>query len=242
MGATPSHIAAGAGYVWVTNADGDNVSRIDLAKREVVQTIPVHSQPSGIAFGNGAIWVANSLDGTVSRIDPSTNTVVDTVPVGNGPASLVSAAGSVWVANTGDGTITRIDAASGKPGKPLPIAAAELPSAPEPCQASRGPIASCASTQRAAPSCTITVGNGAGGPAFGDGAAWATNSVDGTVSRIDPITNSVTRTIAPGNGPAQRGRGRQRVGEQPIRARSRASICARSSRRSRSPSENGPSA
>ena len=204
VGATPSHIATGAGSVWVTNADGDNVSRIDLAKREVMQTIPVRSQPSGIAFGNGAVWVANSLDGTVSRIDPATNTVVDTVSVGNGPASLVSVAGLVWVANTGDGTITRIDAASGKPRKPLPIAAAELAVGAGTVWASE-PAAN--RVVRVDPASgvvvhAIPVGNGARGLAFGGGAAWVANSLDGTVSRIDPTTNSVTETIPTGNGPA----------------------------------------
>jgi peptide/nickel transport system substrate-binding protein len=36
---------------------------------------------------------------------------------------------------------------------------------------------------------------------FGHDAAWAANSLDGTVSRIDPETNSVTATVLTGNGP-----------------------------------------
>ena len=48
---------------------------------------------------------------------------------------------------------------------------------------------------------SIQVGNGPTGIAFGQGAAWVANSLDGTVSRIDPDTNSVTATVATGNGP-----------------------------------------
>ena len=37
--------------------------------------------------------------------------------------------------------------------------------------------------------------------AVGDGAVWVANAVDRTVSRIDPATNRVTRTIAIGRSP-----------------------------------------
>jgi YVTN family beta-propeller protein len=203
VGATPSHLAVGEGAVWVTNADGDSVSRIDPVKKIVVQTIPVGSSPSGITTGNHAVWVANSLNGTVSRIDPGTNTVVQPIKVGNGPTSIVYAAGSVWVANTGDDTITKINADSGRPTT-LQVAATELAFGDGTLWAS----------QRAAHRVvrinpesgdvvqSIAVGNGPAGLAFGNGAAWVANSLDGTVSRIDPTTNSVPSTIPTGNGPA----------------------------------------
>ena len=43
---------------------------------------------------------------------------------------------------------------------------------------------------------TIDVGVGVTYVAYGAGAVWAANYVDGTVSRIDPRTNEVTATIA----------------------------------------------
>ncbi len=48
---------------------------------------------------------------------------------------------------------------------------------------------------------TVGVGNGPTGIAFGDGSVWVANSLDGTVSRIDPATNRVTATIPVGEGP-----------------------------------------
>ncbi len=203
VGATPTHVAAGEGAIWVANADDHTVSRIDPLKKTVVQTISVGSSPSGITTGNGAVWVANSLDGTVSRIDPTTNTVVQPIPVGNGPAGITYAVGSVWVANTGDDTITRIDADSGRPRKTLPIAATELVFGAGTLWASQRTanrvVRIDPKTGRVVQ--PIPVGNGPSGLAFGSGAAWVTNTLDGTVSRIDPTTNSVAATIPIGNGP-----------------------------------------
>jgi YVTN family beta-propeller protein len=204
VGQSPSAATVGSGSIWVTNADGHTVSRIDSAKHSLVQTIRVGAGPSGITTGAGAVWVTNSLDGTVSRIDPGTNVTVQTIDVGTEPLGIVYAAGSVWVANTGDATITRIDPESGKPLKTLPVAATELAFGAGTLWA----------TERAAgrviridpttgkPVAAIQVGNGPTGIAIGGGAAWVANSLDGTVSRIDVDTNSVRATVLTGNGPA----------------------------------------
>jgi YVTN family beta-propeller protein len=203
VGATPSHVASGEGAIWVTNADGNSVSRIDPRKKTVVETIAVGSSPSGIAIGNNAVWVANSLDRTVSRIDPGTNAVVQVIPVGNGPAGIVYAAGSVWVANTGDRTITRIDADSGRPTKPLSIAATELAFGAGTLWSSQRTANRVVRINPKTGSVVaeIPVGNGPTGLAYGSGGGWVANSLDGTVSRIDPTTNSVTGLIATGDGP-----------------------------------------
>ena len=204
VGATPTAVAAGEGAYWVTNADRHTVSRIDPGTNAVVDTIPVGNGPSGIATGAGAVWVVNSLDGTVSRIDPGTNTVVQTIPVGGGPRGIVYAAGSVWVANTGDGTITRIDPESGRPTKPLQVAATELAFGAGTLWASQraaGQVVRIDPTTGKQVFAPIHVGNGPTGIAFGHGAAWVANSLDGTVFRIDPETNSVTAAVPTGNGP-----------------------------------------
>ena len=85
VGASPSHLAADGRTLWVTNADGHSVSRIDLDDHTVRQTVPVGNGPAGMAVAADAMWVANSRDGTVSRIDATTNTVVDRITVGNKP-------------------------------------------------------------------------------------------------------------------------------------------------------------
>jgi YVTN family beta-propeller protein len=45
----------------------------------------------------------------------------------------------------------------------------------------------------------IVVGDGPAAIAFGDGAVWVANEADGTVSRIDPETYEVVKTIELGN-------------------------------------------
>jgi len=58
VGDAPTAVAVGAGAVWVANAGDGTVSRIDPAKREVVETIHLGNAPSGIAVGGGAVWVS----------------------------------------------------------------------------------------------------------------------------------------------------------------------------------------
>ena len=48
----------------------------------------------------------------------------------------------------------------------------------------------------------IPVGDGPTAVAFGAGAVWVANTSDGTVSRIDPETYEVVKTIEVGNAPA----------------------------------------
>ena len=114
VGPSPSHLAADGRTLWVTNADGQSVSRVDADDRAVEQTVTVGSGPAGVAVASDAVWVANSRDGTVSRIDATTNAVVDRIPVGTNPTGVAAGAGAVWVANSGDRTISRIDPRSGQ--------------------------------------------------------------------------------------------------------------------------------
>jgi len=202
VGATPSHVAVGAGSVWVTNADGNSVSRVDPGTKRVVQTVAVGNSPSGVAVGDGAVWVANSLDGTVSRVDPGTNAVVQTTDVGIGPVGVAYGAGSVWVANTGDDTITRIDPASGGQRTTLQIAATELVFGEGSLWATQRNANRVVRIDPATNSVVqlVSVGNGPAGIAFGSGAVWVANSLDGTVSRIDPDRNSQSDVVPTGNG------------------------------------------
>ncbi len=105
--ASPAGVAIGAGAVWLTDHEADNVIRVDPTG--LLTAIPVGSAPTGIATGAGGVWVVDSLDDDVVRIDPSTRSVTATIRVGHSPNGIAVGAGSVWVANGGDGTVTRID-------------------------------------------------------------------------------------------------------------------------------------
>jgi YVTN family beta-propeller protein len=105
--ASPAGIAIGAGAVWLSDNEANNVVRVDPTG--LPTPIAVGHGPAGIAFGAGGVWVVDSLDDTVKQIDPGTGSVTATIRVGRSPAGVTVGAGSVWVANSGDGTVTRID-------------------------------------------------------------------------------------------------------------------------------------
>ena len=204
VGPSPSHLAADGRTLWVTNADGHSVSRVDTDDRAVEQTVTVGSGPAGVAVASDAVWVANSRDGTVSRIDTATNTEVDRIRVGTNPTGVAAGAGAVWVANSGDRTISRIDPRSGE------VTTIDVNAAPTELAVGDGAVwmtsASSRTVSRIDPGsqrvvASRPVGAGPGGIAFGHGAVWVANTLDGTVSRIDPATVAVTETIFVGNGP-----------------------------------------
>ena len=122
VGTSPGAVAADANGVWVTNADGGSVSRIDPATGAEQQTIAAGNGPAGVAIAGGAVWVTNSLDGNVVRIDPKSNTPTQTVGVGSQPGAIVSGPVGLWVANRGDRTLARIDPSTGRIDKTIALA------------------------------------------------------------------------------------------------------------------------
>jgi YVTN family beta-propeller protein len=205
VGPSPSHLAADGSTLWVTNADGASVSRVDVDRGAVSQTVPVGSGPTGLAVANGDVWVANSLEGTVSRIDVSTNSVVQRrIHVGSNPTGVAAGAGAVWVANSGEQTISRIDPRSGHP------TTIDVHANPTELAVGAGAVWMTSAINRTVSELDprsghviqeTQVGGGPTGIAVGHDAVWVANSLDGTVSRIDPRTGNVVALIAVGNGP-----------------------------------------
>jgi peptide/nickel transport system substrate-binding protein len=204
--ARSGQVAAGAGAVWVANAEQGSISRVDAATRRVVQRITVGRDPAGVAAGDGAVWVANSGDGSVSWINPATTTVVKRVPVGNGPTGIALGDGAVWVANSLDNSVSRINAATGRV-----VARIGVGGTPSGVAVGLGAVwvtnASDGTVSRISPSSNtvvrpIPVGNGPRAIAVGAGAVWVANGVDGTVSRIDPAREAVVATFEVGDSPS----------------------------------------
>ena len=80
-------VAAGAGSLWVAQANYDRVVRVDIASAKVVKVIPVPTPaPFGIAFHRGGAWVAGS--GKVARIDPATNRAAAPLTLARGSAPV----------------------------------------------------------------------------------------------------------------------------------------------------------
>jgi YVTN family beta-propeller protein len=206
VGASPSHAAAGAGLLWVTNFEDDSVSLIDLETHSVTQTIQVGHGPTGIAVGGDSVWVANSLDGTLSRIDLLARRVVEEPRrIGNNPSGVLFADGLIWVALAGDQRILRIDPRSGTiVGRTeLRTSPAELAAGAGAVWASSPDVAAVYRIEVDSPQTAIEigVGNGASGLVFGFDSLWVANTNDNNVSRIDPASNHVVATPPVGNSP-----------------------------------------
>ena len=204
VGTSPSHVAAGGGAVWVTNANDHSVSRIDPVTHTVNQTIRVGGGPSGIAVDEDGVWVANGDGGTVSRISPATNEVVQTIPVGNGPIGVCAGAGAVWVAAADDRTLSRIDPARGRVTGRIP-----LDTRPSDVACADGSVWTTSETSGTVSEIRpasggvirrIEVGGGASGLAVSRDSIWVANTLDGTVSRVDRRRGVVAATIPIGAG------------------------------------------
>ncbi|MDX6515410.1 MAG: hypothetical protein QOH73_1076 [Gaiellaceae bacterium] len=215
VGSTPSGVAFGDESIWVTNTNGNTVSRIGAHTNAVSQTIQVGEGPTGVAVSGAAVWVANGLDGTVSRIDPGTNQVVDQIAVGNGPTGVAYGEKAVWVANSVDGTLSRIDPETGHVTRTIPAIVGATGVAVgfgrvwviSPSSASlivldprSGEILD-----------RVGVGIGAAAVSAGGGAVWVANQGDGTVSKIDPRARAVVDTIQVGRSPSAVAAGPQGV-------------------------------
>jgi YVTN family beta-propeller protein len=204
VGAAPSHMAVGAGAVWVTNTDDATVARIDLKSRSVRQNTPVRPGPGAIAVGEGGVWVVNGLDGTVSWISPATNQAVKTIPVGNGPSGICVGGGAVWVASGDDSSITRIDPHEGRVTAtiPLDVRPTELACGDGAVWASSesSPTITEISFARRRVIGSIPVPGATGAIAFGSGVLWVASPLDGTVSKVDPVRRAVAATFDMGAG------------------------------------------
>ncbi|HMH29559.1 MAG TPA: hypothetical protein VK580_13330 [Steroidobacteraceae bacterium] len=70
------HVPAGSynpafldGTVWVTHADGSDVTGIDVVSGKTIATVATGPNPRFLTVGAGAIWTLNPGDGTLTRVD-----------------------------------------------------------------------------------------------------------------------------------------------------------------------------
>src|SRR5215210_213519 len=213
LGKAPLSIAAGAGGVWVLDAEDRTVSQINPNEHSLVRTFSTGSTPTDIAVGAGTLWIGNGFrdlgtalprsvsrldaesvgvinpDLTVSRISALTNDVVARV-TGVRALSIAAGDGDVWVVD-GRGELVEINARTNRISNRIKVAAASLTVLAVGAGAVwvADPVGG--SVWRVDPEPepilrSIPLGVGVAGIAFGEGAVWATNEVTGEVYRIDP--------------------------------------------------------
>jgi ABC-type branched-subunit amino acid transport system substrate-binding protein/DNA-binding beta-propeller fold protein YncE len=218
----PTDIAAGAGAVWINGEGG--LARLDPATGKVTRSVerPSEGYPGDLPFQNwgfpqiavgaGAIWAIND-DRTVSRIDADTGRRLATIDVD--AATIAAGREGVWFIS-GDDTraVTRIDPRTNQIGQRIPVSAQNLSAV----AVGAGHVWATAGGDgvvwkidpgRPPVSRTIDVGVGARFLAFGEGAIWTANYIDGTVSRVDVKTGKVessragaVQSLAAGEGSA----------------------------------------
>lgn len=149
--------------VWLSG--GKRLIRVDAATGRVVKRAEVPVHLDGVAVGAGAMWAVSGSAATVLRIDLRTAGVLDTISLPTRRGGLSSAPLEI-AADTR--FVWVLDGSTGTVTKIDP----EL-----------GRIVA-----------TFTLGTGRGSARLtaGEGAAWVSNTQDGTVIRIDAETDAIT--------------------------------------------------
>lgn len=150
-----------------------------VVEPKVVATIPVGPNPTSVAIDATGVWVTNWYDNTVSRIDPVSNTVLSVNSYGiaqnAAPEAIAAGFGSLWV-SVGKYDETGMPSLPGFVIRVDPLTGSAIG---PPIAVGRAPLAIAPSAE----------------------GIWVSNSLDGTVSRIDPLTNQVVATIPVGDSP-----------------------------------------
>jgi virginiamycin B lyase len=84
--------------VWVTRADGSEVTSVDAQTGEVLGTAKTGPNPRFLSAGARAVWTLNQGDGSLTRIDPRTRQSTQTIALGTpGHGGDISVGGGmVW--------------------------------------------------------------------------------------------------------------------------------------------------
>jgi len=119
-----SHVAVGAGAVWVTGSEKGKVfaERIDPSTNQVVARVSDVYAP--IEAGESFVWAAGGLSGTgegmtIAKIDPASNQVIARMPIGAAsPFDIDAGEGAIWAVapgstRQGPGALYRVDPATG---------------------------------------------------------------------------------------------------------------------------------
>jgi YVTN family beta-propeller protein len=100
------------GRIWVTRADGADLTVVDASTDKVLDQVPVGLHPRFVTAGAGAIWTVDQGDGALSRIDTAGRHAVGALPIQTPGAGgdVAYGDGRVWTTlrNT---PLTAVDAA-----------------------------------------------------------------------------------------------------------------------------------
>ncbi len=185
-----SGIAAGKGYVWLSNSEQNTVIRIDPETQQLAgEPIKVGLLPVSLVVGADFVYVVNQGDRTISTVD-TTGPVGDPLQLDvDKPAGIEFLDGTLYV--LGHDTMTPIDEATFAMGEPVPLMGA--------CCATAGHDGIWAAFpvtdelrwfdlkgMESKGSAIQGIGKGVGEVFVFDGTVWLTDAEDNEVLRVTP--------------------------------------------------------
>lgn len=202
-------VTAGFGSVWVGSSLQGTLVRIDPATNEKLATIALGTVPVGLAVGEGAVWAVGSADlrsgplvgeAFLLRIDPRTNTVSARLPL-EGAYGVAVGPGAIWVASARE-HLWRVDPVRMQVTARIAIDRPHGVAATADAvwvTSGRGEVM----VERVDPSrnvVTASIATGSSGATvaevvIGTQLVWVGSGGDGTVTGIDPATNTVRTTL-----------------------------------------------
>ena len=111
------------GSIWVSNRNGQSLTRVDPATNETTTVELPGVNAGGIAASADALWVGDDTTGStaIARVDPTTLAVTRVEVGGSRPGYVAATADRVWVSRVKSGSVSMLDAATGKVlGRPTP--------------------------------------------------------------------------------------------------------------------------
>jgi YVTN family beta-propeller protein len=176
------------------------------------KAIDAGNAPWGVLLSGDSLWVASFFDDVVLRLDPATGASRARVPIGGHGTSLAAANGQVWAANFDGNHVVRVD--TGAPTSPIAVGPGPedlvaglgaLWTANKGCDDPSNPCPGNGSISRVDLASgvvkTIPLGKEPRYVTTGASSVWATSYFSDTLTRIDPVTGSVTNNVAAPKGP-----------------------------------------
>jgi YVTN family beta-propeller protein len=219
VGRKPAHVIIDAQgqLAYVTNAEDNTLSVVDVAQRKVVGEIGSGTSPHGLRMSPDGreIYVANTGDDSVSVIDVAGLREVARIPVGKAPGQVgfTPDGRRVYVSSTTENIVVVVDTAQRKRIADIPVGRTPIQVFATPDGRyvyvgnegtsenpdNRASVIDTATDQVIA---TVETGTGAHGVVVSDDGsrAFVANTIDGTVSVIDTANQKVTRNIKVGEG------------------------------------------
>jgi DNA-binding SARP family transcriptional activator/streptogramin lyase len=201
----------GVRHLWTTTYGYEQVTRIDARTLQADLVVPLGRRTFLLGTGAGWLWVteqpANLGErGSVARIDLETAKAVGRpIPVGPLPIDVKVGEGAAWVTNGADASVSRINLGD------LSVERIPVGAGPGPLAIAFGSVWVIAgrtndtvwrlNPETRQPDAVIPVGKGPENVEPDADGVWVALRDAGTIVRIDPRTNAVTRRVHLGYKP-----------------------------------------